>query len=123
MKRVTMLLAAGMMLLAAASLPVIRAGAQQTGVTWDNLNEKIADAKTPADHEAIAAFYKDQAAETRKKAELHKRTAETYRKMNVSKPVYMANMCDGIAAMWDKIAADYDKLAKSHEAMAKTAGS
>jgi hypothetical protein len=123
MKRVAMLLAAGILVLAAASLPVMRAVAQQTGVTWDNLNEKIADAKTAADHQAIADFYKQQADEETKKAELHQQTAETYRKMKIPKPVYMAEMCDGIAAMWDKLAADYDKLAKAHEEMAQKAGS
>jgi hypothetical protein len=121
MKRVTILLAAGLMLLAAASLPTIRAGAQPAAVTDDNLNQMIESAKTPADHEAIAAFYEQQAADAKKKAELHRNTADTYRKLNISKPVDMAHMCDGIAAMWDKIAADNSKLAKAHRHMAKAA--
>jgi hypothetical protein len=121
MKRVTILLAAGLMLLAAASLPTIRAGAQPAAVTDDNLNQMIESAKTPADHEAIAAFYEQQAADAKKKADLHRNTADTYRKLNISKPVDMAHMCDGIAAMWDKIAADNSKLAKAHKQMAKAA--
>ena len=116
-----MLLAAGLVLLAAASLPTIRAGAQPAVVTDDNLNQTIESAKTRADHEAIAAFYEQQAADAKKKAELHRSTAETYRKLNLSKPVDMAHMCDGIAAMWDKIAADNLKLAKAHKQMAKAA--
>jgi hypothetical protein len=119
MKRVTMLLAAALIGLAAATLPTIRASAQSTVVTAENLNEKIAAAQTPADHEAIAAYYKEQAAEAKKNAELHKQSAETYRKAKISKPVYMANMCDGIAKMWNKIAADDLLLAKAHMAMAK----
>ncbi len=122
MKRVIMLLAAGLVLLAAASLPVIRAGAQPAVVTDDNLDQMIASAKAPADHEAIAAFYEQQAAEAKKKAELHRSTAETYRKLKMGKPVDMAHMCDGIAAMWDKIATDNLKLAKAHRHMAKAAG-
>ena len=121
MKRVIMLLAAGLVLLAVASLPTIRAGAQQTVVTDDNLDQMIASAKAPADHQAIAAFYEQQAADAKKKAELHRGTAETYRKLKMGKPVDMAHMCDGIAAMWDKIAADYSKLADSHHKMAKKA--
>jgi hypothetical protein len=123
MKRVTMLLAAGLVLLAAASLPIIRAGAQQAVVTDDNLDQMIASAKTPAEHDTIAAFYEQQAADAKKKADLHRRTAETYRSLKIPKPVYMAEMCDGIAAMWDKIAADNSRLAKAHQDMAKNAGS
>jgi hypothetical protein len=50
MKRITTLLAAGLVLFAAASLPTIRAGAQQAAVTDDNLDQMIASAKAPADH-------------------------------------------------------------------------
>lgn len=121
MKRLTILLAAVLVLLAAASLPTIRAGAQPAVVTDDNLDQMIASAKAPADHEAIAAFYEQQAADAKKKAELHRSTAETYRKLKLGKPVDMANMCDGIAAMWDKIATDNLKLAKAHRKMAKAA--
>lgn len=123
MKRVTMLLAAGLVLLAAAALPTIRAGAQQTVVTADNLNDMIASARTPADHDAIAAYYEMQAAKMKKNAELHRHWADTYRKLKIPKPVYMAEMCDNIAAMWDKIAADDLKLAQAHREMAKKAGS
>jgi len=124
MKRVTMLLAAGLVLLAAATLPTIRAGAQQSVVTDDNLDQMIASAKAPADHEAIAAYYDQEAADAKKKADLHRRAAESYEKLGVpAKPVGMAKMCDGIATMWDKIAADASKLAKDHHKMAKNAGS
>src|ERR1700730_12444093 len=121
MKRVTILFAAGLMLLAVARLPTIRAGPQPAAVTDDNLNQMIESAKAPADHEAIAAFYEQQAADAKKKAELHRSTAETYRKLKLAKPVDMAHMCDGIAAMWDKIAAGDSKLAKAHKQMAKAA--
>jgi len=122
MKRLTVLLAAGLVFLAAASLPTFRAGAQQAVVTDDNLNQMIADAKTPADHNAIATFYEQEAADARKKAELHKNSAETYRKMRIPKPVYMAEMCDGIAAGFEKTAKDADNLAKMHHEMAEKAG-
>jgi hypothetical protein len=109
-------------LLAAVSLPIIKAGAQQTAVTDDNLNQMIADAKTPADHDAVAAYYEQEAAGARKKAELHKGSADTYRKLKIAKPVYMAEMCDGIAAGFEKTAKDADNLAKMHHEMAKKAG-
>ena len=120
MKRVAMLLAAGLILFAAA-LPTIPAGAQQAAVTDDNLEQMITNAKTPADHQAIVAYYEERVADAKKKADLHRRAAESYRKMNIVKPVGMATMCDGIAAMWDKIAADNSKLAEAHQEMAKAA--
>src|SRR6266851_2144551 len=121
MKRVTMLLVIGLALFAAAAVPTIRAIAQQETVTADNLDQAITNAKTAADHEAIAAYYEGQAEDTKKKANLHRRTAEAYRKFGMSKQVYTAEMCDKIAAMWDKIAADQEKLGMAHREMAKKA--
>jgi len=77
-----MLLAAGLVLLAAASLPIMRAGAQQTVVTDDNLNQMMTSAKTPADHEAIAVYYDTEAAENEKKAHLHRLNPNMYSKLS-----------------------------------------
>jgi hypothetical protein len=121
MKRVTRLLAAGLILLAAAALPTIRAGAQQPVVTDENLDEMTTSAKTPAEHQAIAAFFEQEAAGARNKAGLHRRTAEGYRKLKIPKPVYMAEMCDGIAEGFEKSATDAENLAKMHREMAKKA--
>ncbi len=122
MTQIIMRLAAGLTLLAAAALLSIRAGAQPAVVTDAQLDKVITNAKTPADREAIAAYFDQEAADTKKKADLHRRTAETYRNLKIAKPVYMAQMCDNIAAMWDKIAADQEKLANAHREMAKKAG-
>jgi len=119
MKRITFFLAPILMLITVASLPIIRAGAQSSIVTDDNLNEMIANAKTPSDHEAIAAYYEQQAADANKKAALHRNTADTYRKLKISKPVGMAEMCDGIATMWTKIASGDTKLANAQRELAK----
>lgn len=122
MNRLSLFLATMFLLLAAATLPTTQAIAQPAAVTDDSLDQAITNAKSPADHEAIAAYYEQEATETKKKADLHRRAAESYRKMNIAKPVGMANMCDGVAAMWDKLAADYAKLAKDHQEMARKAG-
>ncbi|HEY6395080.1 MAG TPA: hypothetical protein VIX12_06645 [Candidatus Binataceae bacterium] len=101
-------------------LPTFRAVASQE-VTSANLDQMIASAKTPADHEAIAVFYDGEAADAKKNAELHRNTADTYRKLKISKPVYMAEMCDTIAAGFQKTATDAENLAKAHREMAKSA--
>lgn len=48
---------------AAAARPTIRANVAPSVVTAENLNAKITEAKTPADHEPITACYKEQATE------------------------------------------------------------
>ncbi len=101
--------------------------AMSVGSAWsqavndDNLTQSIAEAKTPAQHEAIATYYDQEAASSKEKADLHRRAAASYRKMNIDKPVGMANMCDNTATMWDKVSADAKKLAGDHHEMAKAA--
>jgi hypothetical protein len=123
MKRLSVFLATVLFVLAAATLPATRVIAQQATVTDDNLDKAIANAKTPADHEAIAAYFEQESADTKKKADLHRRTAETYRKTGaIPLPTYMAEMCGEIAKYWDKVSAGAEKLAKAHREMAKKAG-
>jgi hypothetical protein len=99
------------------------ANAQQPPVTKDNVDQMITDARTPADHEAIAGFYQHEAADENKTAELHQSMADTYRRLKIPKPVYMAEMCDNMAADFRKTATDADKLAAMHDQMAKQAES
>ena len=80
MNRVTMVLAAGLVFLAAASLPVMRAGALQAVVTDDNLDQMIASAKTPEDHQKLAAYYLAEAGTLEAEAKDHEELATTYRK-------------------------------------------
>jgi hypothetical protein len=117
MNRLNVLLAGALVLVAAASLSTIRAVAQTSSVTDDNLSESIANAKTPADHEAIATYYDEEAADADKKAALHRRS------VSIAKPVGMANMCSGLAKYWEKVSAQDKELAKAHREMAKAAGS
>src|SRR5712692_9797932 len=120
MKRVTMLLAAGLVLLAATSLPIIRASAQQAVVTDDNLQQMIANAKTSADHGAIAAYYDKEAAEAEAKAKLHHETFNNY--MRFRNPPWMAQHCADLANAFDRAAVEDKTLAEEHREMAKNTG-
>jgi len=115
-----MLLAAGLVLLAAATLPTIRASAQQSVVTDNNLNQLISSAKTPADHEAIAAYYDKEAAGAEAKAKLHHETHQNY--MRFMRPPWMAQHCADLANGFDRAAAEDKSLAEGHREMAKKAG-
>jgi len=48
------------------------------GLDASNLPEMIATAKTPADHEALAAWYEQQADAAKKQVALHERMIERY---------------------------------------------
>ena len=114
MKRVTMLLAAGIFMLAATTLPAMRAVAQEDHVVTDaNLNEKLKNAKTEGDHEMIAEYYDKEAADNAQKAELHRVSKNVY-----SKAPNQFHCNELIKAFQD--AADQDKaLAAAHREMAK----
>jgi hypothetical protein len=91
MKAATIMLLTAAMVAIAVALPAKRANGQPAAVTDSNLQDAIKNAKTPADHEAIAAYFEQEASDAKKKAALHS-TAQTYRTIKIAKPVYMAEM-------------------------------
>jgi hypothetical protein len=113
-----MLLAAGLVLLAAIALPAIGAHAQQQAVTDGNLAQMIADAKTPADHEAIAEYYDKEAAADDAKAKLHHAVHHEYEKFHL-KPPEMVEHCDELAESFQRAAEQDRALAAAHRAIAK----
>ena len=106
MKRVTLLVAAGLVLLAATTLPTMRAVAQEDHVVTDaNLQQKVKDAKTAGDHEMIAEYYDKEATDNQQKAELHKTMRNVYYK-------------GGMPAHCYYLAQDYQKAAEQDKALA-----
>lgn len=98
------------------SQPIMRADAQQTVVTDNNLNQMITSAKTPADHEAIAAYYDTEAAENEKKARLHELNKNMYSKADFSAH------CNALIGAYQNAAKEDKALAADHRKMAKKAG-
>jgi hypothetical protein len=82
--------------------------------------QMVANAKTAADHEAIAQYYDREAASAKANAALHRSQAETYEKLRI-KPPDMIHHCREIAKDFDRIAREADDLAVAHRAMAKAA--
>jgi hypothetical protein len=112
MKRVTMLLAAGLVLIAVTIVSAPRAGAQSQVVTDQNLKQMITNAKTPADHEAIAAYYDKEAQANEAKAHLHRDMANIY-----AKPGMTAH-CNNLAKDFHRAAEEDKALAADQRAMA-----
>jgi hypothetical protein len=86
-----------------------------------SIEQMITGAKTPADHEAIAAFYEQQAQEAQKKHEAHKKMEETYKKNPALNKSNFSFHCDRIAASYQTTAKEYEDLAKMHKEMAQSA--
>ena len=79
-------------------------------------------ANTPAQHQAIAKYYRAKAAEAKADANSHRSMAKSY-SVGTSVPMakQQAEHCNKLASLSDSQAAAYEQLAASHEAQAKQA--
>lgn len=98
-------------------LPASRAEAQA------DLSAKIAAAKTPADHEAIAAEFEQEAKDLEAKAALHADMAKHYgmdQYAHTKKP-RLKKHCEELSASLKGAAQQAKELAKAHHELAKKA--
>jgi hypothetical protein len=88
-----------------------------------DVDKAIATAKTPADHEAIAAYYDKEAAEAQAKADSHSKMGEDYKKLGgaATEKVHLELHCDRLAKSYARAAKEAKALAAAHRAMAKQA--
>jgi hypothetical protein len=78
----------------------------------------VENADTPAEHQALARYYRMKAADARSLAEEHRAMAKGYQ----GKPGEVQSMkkhCDRIATLNDELAAQYEGLAKGEDAAAR----
>ena len=104
-------------LLICFSVPTIRAFAKQHMV----MSDMITMAKTPADHEKLAAHYEQEAKAARAKAEEHKKMAEAYRKAGgaLIEKLHFDQHCDSLVKGFTEMADEFDALAKAEHEAAK----
>ncbi len=86
-----------------------------------SIEQMIAEAKTPADHEAIAAFYEEQARLVRQRQMQHERMRDSYAGRYPTKKTVMVTHCNQIIKRHQEMAQDYEALAKLHREMAQAA--
>jgi hypothetical protein len=84
-----------------------------------DIEQMVATAKTPADHEAIAAYYEKEAQDAHKKHAQHQKMEESYKKNPALNKSNFGWHCDQVAQNYEKIAKQYDDLAKMHKEMAQ----
>lgn len=109
---------------AALLLSVILAGcASGPAAPPADLLQRVESARTPADHEALAAHYDKQASAARASAQVHRKMATSYQGMiaggrgGASMPAH----CNAIVANQEAIAADYEAMAAAHRQMGQQA--
>ena len=113
MRRTIATLAAGCLLALAPA-----AGWAQAPGGSDNLLQVMVDsATTPAQHQALARYFRAQAADAKALAETHQSMSRSYS----GKPGELRNMskhCDQIAKLNQDLATQYETMAKAEEAAA-----
>ncbi len=83
-----------------------------------SVEQMITEAKTPADHEAIAAYYDKEAADAHERHAKHRQMAANYKKAGAQNKSGFSTHCRLIAARYEKTAKEFEALAKLHRDMA-----
>ncbi len=84
-------------------------------ITDDNVVEAIAAAKTPADHQALAAYFTSKAEAAMAKVDMHRRMAAAFGgKMRENLKMH----CDALIGSYKQQAKDYTALAKEQQQLA-----
>jgi len=97
-------------------------GAAGQGKKIENIEQMIAEAKTPADHEAVAAVYEREAHKAREQEARHLKMRKAYGRFGALKQkTGLVKHCQHIAGSYGKVAEEYEALAKLHRAMAAEA--
>jgi hypothetical protein len=104
-------------------LGVALATASFASVAWGEedaiVDVLIESASTPAQHQALANYYKAKAADAKKEAADHRAMAKSYGSQKATLAAAQAEHCNKLASLSDGQAAEYDQLAAAHEAAAK----
>jgi len=116
MRRMITMMGAGALL----ALAPTGTWAQTPTMTGQHLEHlMIQNADTPAEHQALAGYYRMKAADAKSLAAEHRAMAKSYSGGNVASLRTMKKHCDKIAELNDQLAAQYEELAKAEDAAAK----
>ena len=79
----------------------------------------VESASTPAQHEALAKYYRGKAAHEREKAAEHKAMGASYGGTKMTIAQAEKAHCEKLAAMHESAAKEYEEMAAGHESLAK----
>jgi hypothetical protein len=89
------------------------------------MEDMVQNAKTAADHEAIAKMYDEEAAAAKKKAEEHTKMGARYKHYESGNPKTqgvhfdMPKHCANLVKSYEAAAKEAEEMASAHRAMAK----
>jgi hypothetical protein len=91
-------------------------GSAQQG---DNIEQKIRDAKTAADHQVIAAYYEKEAHAAHAKYDQHLGMAKSYGTVpGLEDKAKAAAHCESIAKKYQEVAKEYEAMVAMHKTLA-----
>ncbi len=108
---------AGVLLVGALALSPGFASAEESGASIEQLLVDMAD--TPADHAALAKYYRAKAADERAAAGTHQAMGRSYGGGKMAQRQQLEGHCKKISEQNTATAAEYEALAKLHEEAAK----
>jgi len=118
MMRWTRLFALGLVaLVALLASPTTRALAAEDV----DIDKMISTAKTPADHQAIADYYQQQADAAKAKATQHTKMAQEYKTGPFGAKTHFHEHCETLARIYQSEAKENAALAAAHREMATKA--
>ena len=79
----------------------------------------VETATTPAQHKALAKYYRSKAADAKAQADYHRSMMKSYSGGKLADTKRQAEHCNKLASLSDDQAAEYEKLAASHDEQAK----
>jgi hypothetical protein len=90
-------------------------------ITSENIAQRITDAKTPADHEAIAAYYPAETTAVEARIKVHEKMKQSYRSIDKSSHYERWHRwyCDSLISSSRTAKNDYEALAEEHEHIAE----
>ena len=107
-------------MIGAMSLATSREALAAEAVTDANVADAIAAAKTQQDHEAIAAYFRAQAAAQGEKVALHEAMLKGWEKTVSGKSLeHMRKHCHNLIQSFRNMQKEYEAMAEMHAHMAK----
>ncbi|MGH8578761.1 MAG: hypothetical protein ACREVK_01105 [Gammaproteobacteria bacterium] len=91
-------------------------------VEYARMEQAIENAKTKADHEALAAHFEQEAKMMKDKAEEHLRMAKAYGALRHKAASTFGQHCEAVASQYEAAATENLALAKLHRQLAEEAG-
>ena len=90
-------------------------------MTADNVAQLVAEAKTPEEHEALATYFRGEAAANAAKVKQHEAMIASYKKTGGRPYQLWKQHCDTLIHSYRQAQQENEKLAAEHEKLAKEA--